>query len=292
MKNRLPVWFKQELPSKEAGEFSLILRDRFKLNTVCHSAKCPNISSCFSKKQATFLILGSRCTRNCRFCEIEQYSIFDGDRGGILPHRDEPYRIAQAVKFLNLEYAVITSVTRDDLSDGGAGHFLETIRQIRKFNPQAGIEILIPDFMGSEQALKKVVQEKPDVISHNLETVKRIFPLIRHRADYRRSLNVLKNIKLINPEQITKSSIMLGLGEVDGDLGEALLDLRSVDCDMLVLGQYLCPSAGRYPVHKFYSPHEFKFWQKSAYDLGFRSVCSSPLARSSYMAQGQKQCMM
>lgn len=239
------------------------------------------------------MILGNRCTRNCRFCEIEQHSIFDGGREGIFVDADEPSRIAQAVRFLNLEYAVITSVTRDDLPDGGAEHFAETIRTIRKFNPDVEIEILIPDFMGSEEALEKIIKERPGVISHNLETVKRIFPLIRHhRADYRRSLNVLKNIKLINSEQITKSSLMLGLGEVESDLEQALLDLRSVNCDMLVLGQYLCPSAERYPVHKFYSPQEFKSWEKFAYGLGFSSVCSSPLARTSYMVEEQKQCMM
>ncbi|MDD5005455.1 MAG: lipoyl synthase [Candidatus Omnitrophica bacterium] len=279
MKNRLPVWFKQELPSRQAREFSGLLRDKFRLNTVCHSAKCPNATWCFSQRHATFLIMGNRCTRNCRFCNIEQEK-------NLLPSldKDEPQRIAQAVKFLNLQYVVVTSVTRDDLADGGSGHFAKTIQAIKTLNPDISVEVLIPDFQGSNSALEIIIKQRPDVIAHNLETVKRIFPLVRHQADYKRSLDVLENIKLINSSQITKSSIMLGLGELDMDLEESLADLRLVKCDKLVLGQYLRPSPEQYPVEKFYSPEEFKYWEKFAYGLGFKSVCAFPLARTSYLA--------
>lgn len=283
VENRLPVWFRQQLPSKEVLEFSGIIRDRFKLNTICHSAKCPNQSICFAKGHATFLILGDRCTRNCLFCNVEknQPSFVDSN---------ESSRLARVVKFLNLEYVVITSVTRDDLADGGAKQFVRTIKAIRKFNPDVRIEVLVPDFGGSFEALEKIIDEKPDVISHNLETVKRIYPLIRDKANYERSLNVLRNIKSVNPFQITKSSIMLGLGGTDLDLKEALEDLRSVECDMLVLGQYLRPSLKHYPIQKFYSPQEFKSWERFAYDLGFKSVCAQPLARTSYLAKEQEKC--
>jgi lipoic acid synthetase len=285
MKNRLPSWFKQGLPSREVLEFSGIIKDKFKLNTVCHSAKCPNMPVCFSKRHATFLILGNHCTRNCRFCNIEQYSTDTEFNQEFFVDSQEPYRIAQAVKYLNLDYVVVTSVTRDDLQDGGAQHFVRTIQEVRKFNPDIGIELLIPDFCGSTEALEKVVQEKPVVMSHNLETVKRIYPLIRDKASYDRSLNLLKNIKLINPNQTTKTSIMLGLGEQGGDLEEVLADLRNVNCDMLVLGQYLRPSPQLFPVRKFYSPEEFKYWEKFAYDLGFKNVSAFPLARTSFQVK-------
>jgi len=291
MENRLPVWFKQDLPSREALSFSDALRNKFRLNTVCHSSKCPNMPHCFSNRHATFMILGDVCTRRCKFCNVNK-----AERGlsRQLPvDLDEPYRIAQAVKFFNLEYVVITSVTRDDLDDGGAGHFVNTIRAVRELNYNIGIEVLIPDFMGLNSAIESVVKEKPEVISHNLETTSNIFSLVRGEADYSRSLNLLSSIKSINAAQITKSSIMLGLGETDFDLKEALYDLRSVDCDMLVLGQYLSPSAKHYPVQKFYSPQEFDNWRDFAYRIGFKDVCAFPLARTSYLSlKKDKQCMM
>ena len=289
MKNRLPFWFKQSLPSREALEFSEIIRNKFKLNTVCHSAKCPNASECFSNNHVTFLILGSRCTRSCLFCNVEQNIERDHN---FFVDLDEPLRVSEAVKFLKLEYVVVTSVTRDDLVDGGAQHFADTIRKIKEFNPTVRVEVLIPDFRGSLETLEMVIKERPEVISHNLETVRRMYVTIRNKADYRRSLDVLKNIKLINFEQITKSSIMLGLGEADREIEEALIDLRSVECDMLVLGQYLRPSLARFPVQKFYSPQDFEYWKKVAYGLGFKSVCASPLARTSYFAKEQEECMM
>jgi lipoic acid synthetase len=231
------------------------------------------------------MILGNKCTRNCRFCNVE--AAVEKNLG---VDSGEPLRVAEAIKFLKLKYAVVTSVTRDDLTDGGAGHFAKTIQAVREINPGAEIEVLIPDFQGSFPALEVVVNEKPEVISHNLETVERIFPLVRRQADYKRSLNLLKNIKLINPGQTTKSSLILGLGETDSDLKQALCDLRSVNCDMLVLGQYLSPSENHYPVEKFYSPQEFESWKDFAYELGFRNVCSFPLARTSYPNKKEELC--
>ncbi|MDD5292007.1 MAG: lipoyl synthase [Candidatus Omnitrophica bacterium] len=289
MKNRLPVWFKQDLPSQKALDLSDSLRNEFKLNTVCHSAKCPNMPHCFSNRHATFMILGDTCTRRCGFCNVKK--IERGLNRQLPVDFDEPYRIAQAVKVLNLEYVVITSVTRDDLDDGGAAHFVNTIRAVRGLNPDIGIEVLIPDFMGLHNALESVVKEKPKVISHNLETTSNIFSLVRGEANYRRSLNLLSNIKSMNPAQVSKSSIMLGLGEADSDLREALYDLRSVNCDMLVLGQYLSPSTNHYPVQKFYSPQEFDNWKDFAYRIGFKDVCAFPLARTSYLSLNKdRQC--
>jgi lipoic acid synthetase len=275
MENRLPVWFKQNQPSKEALGFSNALRNKYKLNTVCHSARCPNISHCFSRNHATFMILGDRCTRRCGFCNIEK--IPDAFEQDLTVDLGEPYRIAEAVRDFNLDYVVITSVTRDDLADGGAAHFAKTMQIIREVNPYTQIEVLIPDFKGSYEALEIVVRQAPDVISHNLETTKRIFSSVRHKANYRRSLDLLKNIKLINPEQNTKSS---------------LYDLRSAYCDILVLGQYLSPSLKHYPVQKFYMPEEFKYWKDFAYNIGFRHVCSFPLARTSFPSRKEELCTM
>ncbi|MFC1709742.1 lipoyl synthase [Candidatus Omnitrophota bacterium] len=279
MDNRLPAWLRQKLPSKEVLQFSVSLKEKFKLNTICHSAKCPNSSDCFSRRHATFLILGDQCTRNCKFCNVDHYK-----QGGqfLSIDSDEADRIAQAVKHYSLEHVVVTSVTRDDLSDGGAKHFANTIDAIRRQNSNIKVEVLIPDFMGCQKSLGLVVEKNPEIIAHNLETVRKIFPLVRDKADYSRSLELLRNIKLLNPNQITKSSIMVGLGERQSDLRLALIDLRGVDCDMLVLGQYLRPSLNQYPVEKFYTPEEFKFWQELAYDLGFKSVCAFPFARTSY----------
>ena len=285
MTNRLPRWLIQKLPSQNSWEFSEVLSKRFNINTVCHSALCPNRPTCFSKKHATFLILGDRCTRNCRFCAIQASQPNPVDE-------EEPYRIAAACAELDIQYAVITSVTRDDLSDGGAGHFAKTIRIIKERNPSIGIEVLIPDFEGSLKSLNKVVKEEPQVIAHNLETVKRFY-ILRNKANYRRSLAVLKGIKFLKPNQATKSSLMLGLGELDSEIKEALGDLRKVDCDMLVLGQYLAPTKYHYPVQKFYTVEEFVFWKVVASDFGFKSVCSEPLARTSYLAKEQKDlCTM
>jgi len=285
MTNRLPRWLTQKVPSQNAWDFSDILVKKFNVNTVCHNALCPNRPTCFSEKHATFLILGDRCTRNCRFCAIQTSD----------PHpidEDEPYRIAAACAELDIQYAVVTSVTRDDLIDGGAEHFAKTIRIIKERNPSIGIEVLIPDFGCSLKSLNKIIKEKPDVIAHNLETVKRFY-ILRNKADYRRSLAVLKGIKFLKPNQITKSSLMLGLGELDSEIEEVLGDLKKVNCDMLVLGQYLSPTKYHYPIQKFYTVEEFAYWKVAASDFGFKSVCSQPLARTSYLAKEQKDlCSM
>jgi len=285
MTNRLPRWLLQKIPCQDAWEFSDLLKKKFNLDTVCHNALCPNRPTCFSKRHTTFLILGNRCTRTCRFCAIEKNNTQPVDE-------QEPYRIAAACAELDIAYAVITSVTRDDLADGGAAHFAKTIHIIKERNPSIGIEVLIPDFNGSLKSLDKIIEEAPDVISHNIETVKRLYAL-RNKADYRRSLALLKGIKFLNPKQMTKSSIMLGLGELDSEIEEALWDLRKVSCDMVVLGQYLAPTKYHHPVQKFYALSEFLFWKTVANDLGFSSVCSEPLARTSYLAKEQKElCTM
>jgi len=280
MINRLPSWLKQELPSKEVLELSRTIRSNFHLNTVCHSAKCPNVSDCFQKKHLTFMILGDTCTRNCRFCAVD--SVVD-NRKELLIDKDEPERISKAVEFLGLRYVVVTSVTRDDLIDGGAEHFAKTITAIRGINKNIKIEVLIPDFLGLSRALEKVVLAKPDIISHNIETVNRLYPFVRESAEYGRSLKVLESIKLIDSSIETKSSIMLGLGEKDIEIQESLKDLREINCDTLVLGQYLRPSTKQCSVKKFYTPEEFKYWGRFAYDLGFKGVNSFPLARTSYL---------
>lgn len=290
MTNRLPIWFKQELPSSQVLEFSDILHNKFALNTVCHSAKCPNISRCFSQRHATFLILGKRCTRHCRFCAIEH--LREEDNSASFVDRAEPYKIAEACKHLNLDYVVITSVTRDDLEDGGAQHFADTMDAIKELSPHTGVELLIPDFRGKTSAVEKIINVGPTVLSHNIETVQRLYPLLRNKADYQRSLSLLKTIKSLNPRQMTKSSLMLGLGETDEDIGETLADLRGVDSDMVVIGQYLRPSSNHYSVQKFYTPKEFALWQTTAFHMGFKTVCASPLARTSYRAKEQYQCTM
>jgi len=285
MSTRLPRWLVQEIPTQEAWNFSNLLKEKFRLNTVCDSTLCPNRPTCYSKKQVTFLILGNSCSRDCRFCYIEKQLTQPVDE-------EEPYRIAACCAELDISYIVVSSVTRDDLDDGGAGHFAKTIKLIKEYRPSTGIEVLIPDFNGSLKSLDKVVAEGPDVVSHNIETVKRLYSL-RSKADYIRSLSVLRAVKFLNWRQRTKSSIMLGLGEIDFEIEQTLWDLRKVYCDMVVLGQYLAPSKYHYPVQKFYKLEEFFFWKTVAKDLGFYSVCSEPLARTSYLAKEQSQlCTM
>jgi lipoic acid synthetase len=250
------------------------------LHTVCQEANCPNINHCFENKTATFLILGNICTRGCRFCDVK--------RGTPLPtDSDEPQRVAKAVKRLRLEYAVITSVTRDDLSDGGASLFAQTIREIRTLIPDCKVEVLIPDFSGSFESLKMVLDVKPDVLNHNLETVKRIYPNVRKGADYQRSLNLLRIAKNYDQNLITKSGIMIGLGESWEEIIELMRDLRNVNCDLLTIGQYLSPSKQHLPVLKYYHPDEFAELKKIGERIGFLHVESGPLVRSSYQAHKQ-----
>jgi lipoic acid synthetase len=272
-----PDWLRvrySESPNRERVEE--ILRD-LSLNTVCREANCPNIGECFSQKTATFMIMGICCTRDCRFCNVRS-----GPAQALNPN--EPRDIAQAVKELGLKYAVITSVTRDDLPDGGAGHFTETIKEIRQKTPETAIEVLIPDFAGNINALKTVTDANPRVISHNMETVESLYVDVRPQAEYTRSLNLLRSIKELNPDIRTKSGFMLGLGETDDEVRQLMKDLREAGCDFLTIGQYLAPSPGHYPVKEYVTPQRFKEWGVAAKEQGFTFVASAPLVRSSYRA--------
>jgi len=251
---------------------------RGKLHSVCQEAKCPNIWECFSQETATFLILGDRCTRNCRFCAIAH-----GPSSP--PDPEEPGRVAEAATSMGLSYVVITSVTRDDLPDGGAGLFAETIKEIRKRMSDALVEVLIPDFQGNRGALQAVLNAGPNVINHNLETVPRLYPRARPEAVYSRSLDLLKNAHAYAPDIPTKSGIMLGLGESPGEIEITLKDLLDVGCSILTLGQYLQPSREHLPVERFVPPEEFDKWREKALGMGFSEVASGPFVRSSYHAK-------
>lgn len=277
---RLPSWFRQEIPDMEIING---MKSRFRsshLNTVCESARCPNLGQCWGRGVATFMILGEICTRACRFCAVEA-----GHPSAVDPQ--EPKQIAQAVQEMKLRYVVITSVARDDLPDEGAGHFVQTIEAIREVFPQTKIEVLIPDFSNKLASLQMLSDVKPEVISHNLETVRRLSPLVRSKALHDRSLEVLANFKKLDAAHITKSSLMLGLGETHDEILEAFRELRSVGVDILTIGQYLMPTRMKrhLPVEKFYSPQEFDFYRVVAEAEGFQSVMSGPNVRSSYIAE-------
>jgi lipoic acid synthetase len=277
--NRLPVWFRQGIV--EDSVFAVLERvSQSNLHTVCQKAHCPNLNSCFKRKEITFMILGDTCTRSCSFCAVSKVN----DKSFLLD-QDEPRRLKDLVRDLGLDYIVITSVTRDDLSDGGAGIFAESIRQLRALNKGILTEALIPDFKGDGLSLKKVIASKPDVIAHNLETVGRLYKELKPDSDYRRSLDLLRIVKGSDSGMITKSSLMLGLGEKEDEVIAAMHDLKNVDCDILTLGQYLSPSARHYPVRNFISPEEFQEYRRIALDLGFKAVASGPLVRSSYRAK-------
>jgi len=273
-----PEWLRIRLKQNPHLEQTEALLESLNLNTVCREANCPNYAECFSKKTATFMILGTNCTRNCRFCNVR----FDVPTP-VDPN--EPQRVAEAVKALSLRYVVITSVTRDDLSDGGAMQFAKVIQAIRQTAPDTAIEVLIPDFQGDLEALKCVTDAAPDVISHNMETVKALYPQVRTGADYQRSLNLLREVKKRAPEIRSKSGIMLGLGETHEQILELLGDLRAADCELLTIGQYLAPSHDHHPVQAFIEPKMFDHYGKLARDKGFSFVASAPLVRSSYQAE-------
>lgn len=284
---RHPDWLKVEIPSgKEYHRMKSLLASS-RLHTICEEAKCPNIAECFSKGTATFLILGDVCTRNCTYCNV---------RKGI-PRKidsEEPERVARIVKKLNLNHVVITSVTRDDLPDGGAGVFAQTIQAVRNLSPGTKIEVLIPDFQGNRDSLKRVIDVKPYVLAHNLETVERLFSTVRSQGDYRRSLNLLKEAKEINPAPtrrsgvnpniFTKSGIMVGMEETREEVIEAMEDLRKAGCDIFTIGQYLQPSLNHLPISRYYSPEEFRKFKEIGEEMGFLHVESGPLVRSSYHA--------
>ena len=247
------------------------------LHTVCEEASCPNIGECFGRKTATFMIMGDTCTRACPYCDVSH-----GRPKPLDP--TEPINIAKAVKMLGLKHVVITSVNRDDLPDGGASHFAKVIKAVREEKPDCTIEVLIPDFLGDKKALEIVAEAKPDVINHNIETVPSLYPKVRHRGDYKRSLQVIKWIKEIDKDIKSKSGIMVGLGETKEEVVEVMKDLVDHNCEIFTIGQYLQPSKNHLPVKKYYSEEEFKEFEEIGYSLGFREVFSGVLVRSSYHA--------
>jgi lipoic acid synthetase len=274
---RIPPWLRTKLPQgNNYSCTSSLIRD-LGLNTVCQSAKCPNTWECFGKKVATFLIMGGICTRNCRFCNITS-----GDLEPLDP--TEPGRVAEAAERLELRHVVITSVTRDDLPDGGASHFAATIRAVREKLPDASVEVLIPDFQGEEQALRTVLDERPDIMNHNVETVPRLYESIRPQADYAQSLEVLKRSKEIAPDIPTKSGLMLGLGEEDTEVMRVLDDLAAVDCDIVTIGQYMRPTKDHPPVRRYVPPAHFDEFAAAGEAKGIPHMFSAPLVRSSYNA--------
>jgi len=283
MSQPAPEWLINEVRRAKRGTGAEMvaltsdLLDRLRLPTVCDSARCPNRGECFSHHTATFLILGDVCTRGCAFCAVK--------KGKPLPlEADEPRRLARAVAELDLRHVVITSVTRDDLPDGGAAHYARVVAALRQHCPGVRVELLVPDFAGSMQALATVLASGPDILAHNLETVPRLYPEVRRGADYARSLMVLEQAKQLSPNIITKSGLMLGLGEEAQEVEVVLRDLRKVTCDMLTLGQYLSPSLHHVPVARYVNPDEFASRQRQALTLGFKSVAAGPLVRSSYKA--------
>jgi lipoyl synthase len=273
-----PDWLRKKLPlgaavqSVEAGLSSQ------RLHTICQEGCCPNQGECFERGVATFLIMGDTCTRNCGFCAVKHGKPSPLDMG-------EPERLALEVKEMKLRFVVVTSVTRDDLPDGGASHFARTIASLRIHCPGVGVEVLIPDFQGSKQALDTIVMAAPEVVGHNIETVPRLYRAARPQADYARSLRLLREIKAMVPEGVTKSGLMVGLGETAEEVAKVLSELRDVGCDMLTIGQYLGPSVSHHPVVEYVRPEIFDFYRRRALDLGFRSVAASPFVRSSYMAE-------
>lgn len=275
-----PEWLRVRLPGGENYvELKSIMRG-LELHTVCEEARCPNIGECWNARTATFMILGDTCTRACGFCAVKT------GRPGVLD-LGEPIRVAEAVERMGLKHAVITSVNRDELEDGGASIFAGTIRQIRKRLPECGIEVLIPDFMGNEAALTTVMRARPDILNHNVETVPRLYPQVRPKARYERSLEVLQRAKRIDATVFTKSGLMLGLGEEIDEVIQVVRDLRAHDVEILTVGQYLRPTANHLPIVRYVTPDEFATLKVEALKLGFRHVESGPLVRSSYHAADQ-----
>lgn len=278
-RRRLPPWLRKRLTmTGPAAEVQRML-DELGLETVCANAHCPNQAECYARRTATFMILGARCTRTCRYCAVAH-----ADAPLPPPDPDEPRAVAEASHRLGLRHVVVTSVTRDDLPDGGAAHFAATIRAVRDRLPEAVIEVLTPDFGGDRDPLGVVLDAEPTVFNHNLETVRRLFPVVRPEADYRRSLNLLAAASRTAPGVHTKSGLMVGLGETDDEVSEAICDLRGVGCDVLTIGQYLAPSDAHEPVRRFVTPERFDAWRDEAKAAGFRAVASGPFVRSSYRA--------
>jgi len=277
-----PPWLKKSLP--KGGDYQKVrnLLSRANLHTVCQEASCPNMFECFSKNTATFMILGSVCTRNCRFCNISQKTPISVDS-------DEPMRVAKTAQDLKLKYIVLTSVTRDDLEDGGAFQFANTIKAIKStISDTVKIEVLIPDFQGNFKAIKIVVDANPDVLNHNIETVPSLYPTARPEANYQQSLELLQNVKSLNSSigssMPVKSGIMVGLGETVEEVEQTMTDLYNNCCDIITIGQYLQPTKDHLKVKKYYSPEEFKTFEDKARQIGFKKIASGPFVRSSYNA--------
>ncbi|MCA9083998.1 MAG: lipoyl synthase [Planctomycetaceae bacterium] len=274
-RRRLPAWLKRPLPQPGMAYTDRVIED-LRLETVCESARCPNRTECWSQQTATFMIAGNVCTRPCGFCSVPK-----GKTGAL--EADEPERVAEAAERLGLRYVVLTSVTRDDLPDGGAEHWYQTVLAVRN-RTGAEIEVLTPDFLGNRAAIRRVIESRPDVFNHNTETVPRLYHRVRRNADYQRTLDLLKQVKDEAPDMPTKSGLMLGLGETRDELMDVCADLKAVGCDMITLGQYLQPSPDHLPVERYVPPEEFDEIGDLCRSLGFRMVASGPFVRSSYHA--------
>jgi lipoic acid synthetase len=280
-----PEWLRVKAPQwQRVGNVKEILRD-LSLNTVCEEASCPNIGECFQAGTATFLIMGPACTRACPYCDID----FEKKPQALDP--SEPQRLAEAVKRLNLNHVVITAVNRDDLLDGGASQFVSCINAVRTISPKTTIEVLIPDLCGNWEALAVILSAQPEVLNHNTETIPRLYRRVRPQGDYQRSLTLLQKTKAITPKVYTKSGMMVGLGESDQEVRQVMENLRSVDCDILTLGQYLQPTPKHLEVKDFITPEQFEAWRIFGEAIGFLQVVASPLTRSSYHAE-QVQALM
>lgn len=272
-----PPWIKVRLPSNPVFFSTKALISDLRLHTVCESAQCPNRWECWSQGTATMMIAGDRCTRACGFCAVTTAKPFALEE-------DEPERVAEAVRRLKLKHVVITAVARDDLPDGGANHFARVIRAIRRMDPSVIVEVLVPDFHAQDWCIQIVLDAGPDIYNHNMETVERLTPLVRSRARYRMSLQVLRSAKALSPKVVTKSGVMLGLGETEPELFQTMDDLREIGCQVLTIGQYLRPSPTHLPVVKYISPEQFEFYGEIARKKGFEYVAAGPLVRSSYHA--------
>jgi lipoyl synthase len=277
-RQRLPPWFKVRLQQGPDYRDIREVVDGLGLHTICEEARCPNIWECWNSRTATFLILGDICTRRCHYCSVTTGRPLAVDQ-------DEPLRVAQAVQAMRLKHAVVTSVNRDELADGGAALFAATIRQIRRLNPACTVEVLIPDFEGNRSALRTVAAERPEILNHNIETVERLFPDIRPQGKYRRSIQLMERAKHMG--MTTKSGLIVGMGETADEIRAVMHDLRSVRCDILTVGQYLQPTRHHLPVSRFYHPDEFAAFKAEGLALGFSHVEASPMTRSSYHAEQQ-----
>ena len=276
-KRRLPEWLRKKgISNQEIAETKRILK-KLELNTVCRSAKCPNMGECFADRTATFMIMGEICTRNCRFCAVQKGEPLSLDQ-------TEPKRLARAVKEMGLKHVVVTSVTRDDLNDGGAIQFIRTIQQVRALTPHTTIEILTPDFKGAAEPIKELVRTRPDIFNHNIETIPRLYKTVRPQADYKRSLRLLESVKDMNNQIYTKSGIMVGLGEEEAEVIKVMEELRVIKCDILTIGQYLQPGREHLPVVQYIKPEQFERYKEYGLSIGFKYITSGPFVRSSFHA--------